>query len=180
MNLIHRMVRGDLTRTGVAADLARAVSGVDPRLALADVSPMESLYGESLSQQRLGTFLLAAFGVFGLVLAVIGTYAVTAFRVGRRRSEIGIRLALGARPISFEGIFVRECFGFAIAGGLLGIATARFVQPLVASLLGAGFVRSPLLDGAVVLVLTVVATLAAWLPARRAARLEPLSALRGD
>jgi putative ABC transport system permease protein len=177
---VHLMVRGDLRRRGFAADVARAVRAVDPSLALAEVSPIEGLYAESLSQQRLGTLILGAFGVFGLALAAIGTYGVTAFRVGRRRAEIGIRLALGARPAGIERLFVREGLGLSLVGGLLGIAAIEISRPLLARALGPGFAGSPGLDAAVVGVLVAAGSLASWAPARRAAHRDPLPALRTD
>jgi hypothetical protein len=161
---VHLMVRGDFRRRGFAADVARAARAGDP----------------ALSQQRLGTLILGAFGVFGLALAAIGTYGVTAFRVGRRSAEIGIRLALGARPAGIERLFVREGLGLSIAGGLMGIAAVELTRPLLARALGPGFAGSPGLDAAVVGVLVAAGTLASWAPARRAARLDPLAALRTD
>jgi ABC-type antimicrobial peptide transport system permease subunit len=141
---------------------------------------MEGLYAESLSQQRLGTLVLGAFGMFGLALAAIGTYGVTAFRVGRRSTEIGIRLALGAQPAGIERQFVREGLVFSVAGGLLGIAAMELARPPLARALGPAFAGSPGLDAAVVGVLVVAGTLASWAPARRAARRDPLGSLRSD
>jgi putative ABC transport system permease protein len=177
---VHLMVRGEPGRSGFAAEVARAARAVDPALALAEVSPMEGLYAESLSQQCLGTLVLGAFGVFGLALAVIGTYGVTAFRVGRRSTEIGIRLALGAQPAGIERLFVRQGFGFSVAGGLLGIAAMELARPHLARALGPGFAGSPGLDAAVVGVLVAAGTLASWAPARRAAHRDPLASLRAD
>jgi putative ABC transport system permease protein len=177
---MHLMVRGQIGRPGFASDIGRAVRAVDPGLALADVAPMEGLYAESLSQQRLGTLVLAAFGAFGLALASIGTFGVTAFRVGRRRSEIGIRLALGARPASIERLFVREGLRLSAVGGLLGIGVAELLRPLATRSLGAGFAGSLWLDAAVVGLLATVGVLASWAPARLAAHLDPLCALRAD
>lgn len=177
---VHLMVRGEAGRSGFAADVARAVRAVDPALALAQVAPMEGLYAESLSQQRLGTLVLGAFGMFGLALAAIGTYGVTAFRVGRRSTEIGIRLALGAQPAGIERQFVREGLVFSVAGGLLGIAAMELARPPLARALGPAFAGSPGLDAAVVGVLVVAGTLASWAPARRAARRDPLGSLRSD
>ena len=177
---MHLMVRGAPGRSGFAADVGRAVRAVDPALALAEVSPMEGLYAESLSQERLGALVLAVFGVFGLALAAIGTYGVTAFRAGRRSTEIGIRLALGARPAGIQRLFVREGLGLSLAGGLSGIAALELARPLLARALGAGFAWSPWLDAAVVGVLVAAGALASWVPARRAARLDPQGALRAD
>ena len=177
---VHLMVRSVPARQGLAADIARAVRAVDPALALAEVSAMDGLYAESLSQQRLGTLVLGAFGVFGLALAAIGTYGVTAFRVGRRRAEIGIRIALGARPAGIERLFVRQGLALSAAGGLVGIAAMELSRPLLARALGPGFAGSPLLDAAVVGVLVAAGSLASWAPARRAARIDPLPVLRAD
>lgn len=177
---MHFMVRGEIGRRGFAADIATVVRAVDPDLALADVSPMEGLYAESLTQQRLGTLVLAAFGLFGLALASIGTFGVTAFRVGRRRAEIGLRLALGAEPASIERLFVAQGLRLSLAGGILGIGGAELLRPLATRSLGAGFAGSAWQDAAVVCLLAAVGVIASWAPARQAARRDPLSALRAD
>jgi putative ABC transport system permease protein len=177
---VHLMVRGGRTRRGLNADIARAVRSVDPGLALADVSPMESFHAESLSQQRLGTLLLAGFGAFALALAAIGTYGLMAFRAGRRRAEIGVRMAFGASRIGIEGLFIREGLNLALPGGVLGIAAAWLLRPALARSLGAAFVSSPHLDAAVVGILVIVSAVASWAPARRAATADPMRALRGE
>ncbi len=177
---VHLMVRGENGRRGFAAELARAVRGVDPALALAEVSPMEGLYARSLSQQRLGTVLLGSFGFFGLGLAAIGTYGVMAFRASRRRAEIGIRLALGARPGQIQRLFVREGLGLSVPGALAGIAAMLILRPLLARALGPGFSGGPGLDAAVVGVLVAAGALASWAPARRATSQDPSGALRSE
>jgi ABC-type antimicrobial peptide transport system permease subunit len=135
---------------------------------------------ESLSRERLLATLSGFFGGLALLLAMIGLYGVMSYNVTRRRNEIGIRMALGAEPARVLRMVMREV-GLLIAVGLaLGLAVALATTRLVATFLYGLTPRDPLTLSLAVVLLAVVASLAGYLQARRASRLEPLIALREE
>jgi ABC-type antimicrobial peptide transport system permease subunit len=121
-----------------------------------------------------------AFGSFALLLASIGLYGVTAYSVTRRTNEIGVRVAFGARPGQLVWLVLREVALLALAGVALGLPLAMAMTPLVASLLFEIAPRDPWMIAASAAVLIFVALVAGLLPARRAARMDPLVALRTE
>ena len=168
--------------TGDAADLARAMRrallSLEPELVFIENQPMETAIATTLFPVRAGAALGAGFGVLALLLAAIGLYGVTAFWVSRRTREIGIRIALGATPraviarVLAQGLMLVLC-GL-IAGGLLAIAATR---SLVGMLYGVSSI-DPISYAAATAVLLAVALAANIIPARRAARVDPMIALR--
>ena len=159
-------------------DLQRAVWAVDPSLPLAQVRTLADAYRGSLARTSFVLTMLALAAAMGLVLGFIGVYAVIAYGVSQRTREIGIRLALGARPAEVERLFVGHGVALACVGVLAGLAAAAAVTRLMSALLfGVTAVDLPTYSLVAVLVL-MIATLAAYLPARRATRGVPLDALR--
>jgi predicted permease len=140
--------------------------------------PLETAVNSMISRERLVAYLSTAFGALAALLAAVGLYGVMAYNMSRRTMEIGIRIALGARPVDIRRLALGESLQLAAAGAALGVAgslaTARLVRTL---LVGAGAADARVL-GAAVLLMLAVALLASWLPARRAARTDPNSALR--
>lgn len=124
--------------------------------------------------------LLVGFAAFALMLALIGVYAVISYSVNQRRLEIGIRMALGASSSTVLGLILGQTLRLAVAGVLLGLVGALALTRLAASLLYGVTPTDPLTFAGVVLTLTFVAAMAGYLPAWRAARIEPMSALRTD
>ena len=156
------------------------VTRLDPAQPVFDVRPMEERVAETWATQRLLTFLLAIFAGLALLLAAVGLYGVLAYSAMRRLREIAVRLALGARPAHIRGLVMGHglrLFGVGIAVGALGVAASANV---IRSFL---FGVSPL-DAQTYLIvgfiLSVVTILAAWLPARRACRVNPITALRAE
>ncbi len=170
--------RGEARLTGEA--VRRALAEVDPRLATTRVRPMSDLVAGSVARPRFNMLLLSAFALLALALAAVGTYGVIVYGVAQRTREIGVRLALGARPGQVVSAVVRQGLGLAAAGVAAGLLGAWGATRVLAGLLFGVTPTDPatLLGGA--LILSAVAALASYLPARRAARIDPVVALRVD
>ena len=179
-------VPGDVdvvVRTSAAPDtMARQVRAVlhgeDPTLPIAPVREMQALVEGAVQQRRFQSTLVAVFAVSALLVASLGIYGVVAYSVARRRNEIGIRMALGASQEGVVTMFVRRGLVLALGGIALGTMGAYAVTRVLRSLLFGVSERDPLTFAAVALLLGGVALFASWIPARRAARVDPLVAMR--
>jgi putative ABC transport system permease protein len=163
-----------------AARLREEVWAVDPDLPLSNITTMERLLTESLAQPRFNAFVLGFFGATALALAALGIYGVLSTTVAQRTSEIGLRMALGAHSGDVVRMVVRQGMRLTVKGLALGLAAAAASAPLLRSLLfgvGAFDARTFVL---VSVLLSSVAFLASYVPARRASRIEPLAALRHE
>jgi putative ABC transport system permease protein len=156
------------------------VRSLDPNLPLAEVQTLERVADDSLSQARFTTTLLALFAVLALTLATIGIYGVISLLVTRRRQEIGIRMALGARPGSILTMVVRRGMTLAGVGVLLGLVGAVLLTRVLTSLLYGVTRFDPVTFAIVPVVLALVALLACLIPAGRAATVDPVVALREE
>jgi putative ABC transport system permease protein len=155
-----------------------AVRALDPDQPLSSVAPMADIVAASVQQPRDRTTLIGVFALVALMLAAIGVYGVMAYGVNERTREIGVRVALGADPTDVVKLILRGALGMASLGIALGLAGAFMASRLLASMLfGVTATDVPTFAGAAVVILGV-ATLASWLPARRAARVDPAVALR--
>jgi putative ABC transport system permease protein len=155
-----------------------ALGEVDPDLMVYGIESYEDVMRDASSQQNLISTLTRLFGAIGLVLTAVGLYGVTSYGVEQRTSEIGVRMALGADRRSVFAIVLRRAFAQVTAGIGLGIPAAIGVGHLMASELFGVEAWNPALLGGASLSLATVAFIATWLPARRAARVDPLQALR--
>jgi putative ABC transport system permease protein len=170
--------RGD---PAVALKAARAtVLSLDRDLPVYDAFTLESMVGRALGQPRFYVLLLSIFALLAVVLAVVGIYGVIAYTVQQRTREIGIRIALGASRDGVVAMVVRRGLILALAGIALGSAAAYAVSRVLQSLLFGVGARDPMTFVAVAALLGAVAVLASWLPARRAARVDPLAAMRAE
>jgi len=161
------------------APLREALLAGDRALTI-DVSPLRDLVRESVSQDVLVTQVTAFFGIITLVLAALGLYGVTAYATAQRTSELGLRVALGAEPVSVAGMIVVEALSLALAGVVIGLPAGLAATRLIRDqMFGVGPVDLPSLSIAVA-VLVVIALVASYVPARRAARVDPLEALRAE
>ncbi len=170
-------------RTGEPAlmtPLRNAVAEVDPSLPLYNLGTMQGRVMDSLAQSRFSTMLLTAFGAIALILAAIGVYGVISYGVAQRTQEIGIRMALGARDGDVLAMVVRHGATLAGVGLAVGLAVALALSGLLESLLYQVSPTDPPTFAGGLVVLSIVAVLAAALPARRAARTDPMVALRND
>jgi len=162
-------------------DLLRAATArVDPHLPLYNITTLESQIDDSLVQDRLVAWLSALFGVLATLLSAIGLYGVVAYSTQTRTREIGLRMALGALPREILGLFMRRT-GYLLACGLaLGAAAALALGGLIASMLFGVRPVEPFIFLSAALLLVSAAAVAAYLPARRATRLDPVVALRHE
>ncbi|HEX6107187.1 MAG TPA: ABC transporter permease [Gemmatimonadales bacterium] len=159
--------------------LASLSRGLDPDVPVQLTTIGEHL-GYALLPQRLGAIVLGAFGAIGLTLAALGLYGVMAYVVTQRTAEIGIRMALGATAGDVRRLIVRRGMGLTAVGLALGLGGALAAGRLVAGFLFGVRAAEPAILTAVVALFAVVALAASWLPAHRAARLDPLRALRAE
>lgn len=165
----------------VLANPARqAVREADPLLAIIGIRSMTEMVAGSVARQRFTMLLLALFGVVALVLAAIGIYGIVSYGVKRRTREIGIRMALGARPADVQRLVVGQAMRMAAIGLVIGMAGALSATRLMRRLLYGVSATDPATFVAIALLLAAVAFLASWIPARRALATEPTSALRSE
>jgi putative ABC transport system permease protein len=160
--------------------LEDAVHSVDPEIALAEMHTMEEVKSRTLAGDRFTMVLYGSFACVALVLAAVGIYGVMAFTVAQREHEIGLRMALGASRGNVVGLILREGTVLALIGLGLGLIGAYFVgRAMHSTLYGVGSIDLTAV-GLVAAVLFSAALLASWIPARRAASVEPMLALRGE
>jgi predicted permease len=174
------VVRATGDPTALSAAVRSAVREVDPRLPFASVQTMDEVVTASLGRERFLFALTGAFAVVALVLGTIGIYGVLAYGVARRTREIGLRLALGARGRDIATLIVGEGGRLIVAGTVLGLAGAVLLGRLLRGLLFGVTPLDPATLVAAPLALAAAALVATWLPARRAAHLDPVEALRHD
>jgi putative ABC transport system permease protein len=165
---------------GLAALIRHEVTALDPEQPVSRIATMDELMEASRTQPRFRTFLLGSFAGIALVLSAIGIYGVMAYTVSRRTREIGVRMALGARPVDILRLILGESMTLTLLGALLGLVGAYAVTRVMNSLLFGVASTDPFTFASVTLLLCSVALLASYVPARRAARVDPLVALHFD
>ena len=161
-------------------EMRRAVWSVDPNLPLSDVRTLDNLYRRSMARTSFTLVMLGLAGGMALLLGVVGLYGVIAYSVSQRRREIGIRMALGAHSQQLTGMFVRHALLLTGIGVACGLAAAPALTRLMSSLLFGVRSVDPVTYVAVSLGLVATAALAAYLPARRAAGVNPVESLRAE
>jgi putative ABC transport system permease protein len=174
------VVRTDGDPLALSAPIRAVVKRIDPGLPVADVRSMSAVVGASMSSPRLTASLLSIFAGLALVLAAVGISGVLSYLVSRRRREIGIRMALGATRGSVLTLILRGGLAWAGTGIAAGLVAALFLTRLMAGLLYGVAPHDPRTFAAVTLVLLAIAAAASAVPAFRAARVDPLEALRTD
>ena len=161
-----------------AAAVRGQIHSVDPDLPLSDLSTMNDLMGASLGQRRFYLLLLGMFAAVALTLAAVGVYGVMAYSVGRRTKEIGVRLALGAPRWRVLAMVLSQSARLATMGIVVGVVATEVASRLLSRLLFGITAGDPLTFLGAVLLLSIIALLASFLPARRAAKVAPMVALR--
>ena len=160
--------------------LRRIVQQADPDLPMIDIRTQREQIDATMSQERTLAVLTTGFGVLALMLASVGIYGIMAYTVSQRTNEIGIRLALGALPAQIRGMVLRESTWITLSGIAAGVAAAILLVRLVKSMLYGIAPYDPLTLGCAAAVMLGVALIASWIPARRAAGVEPMEALRHE
>ncbi len=155
-----------------------AIWDVDKDQPVFDAMPMQVLAAQSVTLRRTSTILLASFAALALMVAAVGLYGLIAYSVAQRTHEIGIRMALGARRRDVLRLVVRHGMGLVLVGEIVGLVTALIVTRLVSGLLYRVKPADPWPLAAAVGVLTLIALVASYIPARRAAKVDPMVALR--
>jgi putative ABC transport system permease protein len=166
--------------TPVAVEARRVLADVDPNVPYYRLESIEDAVADEMASARFYLTLLGLFAVLALVLAGVGLYGVVAYAVSQRTREIGLRIALGSRPEGVVRMVVRQGFGPALAGVVLGLAVAAASASALASLLYGVPPRDPVTFVSVPLLLLAVTTVATLVPARRATKVDPVEALSAD
>jgi putative ABC transport system permease protein len=174
------VVRSSLSTAAVAGAIRRVVHDIDKNLPVTDIASLPDAMDSqaSVAQPRFRTLLLALFGTLALVLAAVGIFGVMSYSVSRRTHEIGIRMALGASRTGVIRLLLAEAAGLVFAGLVVGIPAALMLTRFLAGLLYGVKPTDPLTFIGVSLILIAVALVACYIPARRAAKVDPMVALR--
>jgi predicted permease len=169
------------TNPGVMLSAARnELRNLDPNLPMYRARTMEQQVDESLARRRFSMLLLGVFAGVALVLATIGIYGVMGYLVNQGTRELGIRIALGASPRNILNLVVRQGMALALAGVTLGLGAALLLTRLIRSLLFGVNTTDPITFGGIPFLLAIITLLACYIPAQRAARIDPLISLRCD
>jgi predicted permease len=175
---VNFVVRGSNDSAPLEGSIRNAVRELDSTLPVYNLRSMNEVVSRSMVQPRFLALLLAVFSGIALFLAAIGIYGVMAYSVAQRTQEIGVRMALGARPLHVLRLIIAQSMGMLLIGVVIGLAGAFALTRLMRTLLFEITATDPLTYVSVIGLLAVVALLACYIPARRAAKVDPLIALR--
>jgi ABC-type antimicrobial peptide transport system permease subunit len=158
--------------------IRQIVADLDRTIPLEQVATQSQLFKAAITPERLFTYLCSALALLGILLSCIGLYGLLAFMVARRTGEVGVRMALGARPRDVAWPVMRSALRLAVFGLLIGIPLALALARVLRSVLFGVVPHDPMTIAVAALLVLSVAALAAWMPTRRAARVDPMTALR--
>ncbi len=179
-SVVFPVLRTELAPESIVPLVRRAVAGIDPNLAVAEVLTMDEIVATSIAQDRVVATLLSLFAGAGLLLAFIGLYGVVSYGVHARRRELGIRVALGADASHIRRLVVGRSLGLSGIGVLIGLASAAGLARLMQGLLFGVSAGDPATFAAVTLVLGLAALAASLVPALRATRVDPVEVLKAE
>ena len=175
VNLFVRTAGGP---TSVAGDVRSVIRELDPNIPITSVLPMTEVVHRSMLLARIGAVLVAAFGGLALFLAAIGVYGVISFSVSQRTHEIGLRMALGARSADAMKLVVKQGLALTLIGIVIGVAVSIGITRVMATFLVGIDALDPTVFGGVALTLAAVSVLACYIPALRATKVDPVTALK--
>ena len=175
---LHVRAAGD--PLSVAGAVRNEINSIEKNLPLGDLQPLSALIGSSLYPARMGAALIGVFGLLALSLAAVGLYGVMSYAVSQRAREIGVRMALGARALDVLRLVLREAMTLVVIGMVIGWGGAAVLSRLIASFLFGVGAMDAVTFASIPCLLAMVALLAAYLPARRAMKVDPMVALRCD
>jgi predicted lysophospholipase L1 biosynthesis ABC-type transport system permease subunit len=176
----YLVVRSTLSPGQVAATLRAALTPIAPNLARNDFRTLQQIVDRSVSPRRFTVLLLGGYAVFALILASLGIYALISYSVNQRTQEIGIRMALGASARDVQARIIGQTLRLAMIGLLIGAGASWLLARGASGLLFGVTAGDPETFVAMIAILTIVALVAGFLPARRASRIEPMVALRAE
>ena len=162
------------------ATAQREIRAMDPTVPVSQVSTMERILSASVARERFSMILLVLFAGVALLLASVGIYGVISYAVSQRTAELGVRIALGAEPGDVLRLVLADGVRLAVGGVALGLVGAALLSRVMASQLHGVSATDPVTYVGVAVVLTLVALVAAYIPARRTVRMDPVAALQGD
>ena len=172
------VIRSTVEPTGVAGAIRQAAAEADKSAAVSDIKTMDHIVSDAVTQPRFNLFLLGLFSGIALLLSAAGIYGVTAYSVAQRTHEFGIRMALGAQVGDVLRMIIRQGMLLILVGVAVGLAASFALTRLLRTLLFGVSVTDPLTFVAITFLLTLVALIACYVPARRATKVDPLTALR--
>jgi putative ABC transport system permease protein len=175
---LYLAVRTEADPQGIIGMLREKITELDRNVPIYDVRTLEEYVSASVARPRFNTLLIGLFAGVALLLTAVGLYGVVAYSVAERTQEIGIRMALGADKRDVLGLVIRQGMGLVLVGAAIGLAGAFALTRLMASLLYGVRATDPLTFAGVALVVLLVTLAACYIPARRAARIDPMVALR--
>jgi putative ABC transport system permease protein len=173
-------VRSPMEPSALLAAVQRAVHSIDPNMPISKLGTMDEVMAQSLATRRLALILFGSFACLALLLAAVGVYGVLAASVSQRTQEMGVRIAVGAKARDIFQLIVGQGMKLVMTGILIGLAGAFALNRVIKTLLFGVSATDPLTYAAIALLLTAVALLACWIPARRATKVDPLTALRWE
>lgn len=180
LDVMHLVIRADADPQSIAPLLRTAVDRVDSSVPLTSARTMTDIVSSSLAQMSFTMTLVGLAALIALVLGAVGLYGVISYIVSQRTAEIGVRMALGAQPRDVRSMVLRQGLAVVLAGIVMGVVLAAGATRVLASLLFEVSARDPITFVTVAAVLLAVSITAIYLPARRAAEIDPIRALREE
>ena len=174
------VLRTALAPLVLATDVRKAVAEVDPGVPIANMTTEDQLLESNISQERMLAILCSSLAGLALLLSCIGVYGLMSYQVGRRKSEIALRLAIGAQPQKIVRSILRDTFVLAATGVLVGLPAVWVAGRLFATQLYDVRPIDPITLGTAIVIMMTIAVVAAWAPARRATKVDPMLALRSE